>query len=113
MTVFRGSDIGVAGSGGRDPAALAYPLDEEWLKPGGLKVLHVVSRWQLGTAGLSSDPLSPWCGEPAAAGHAPLTLHPSRVVRFLGTPCTTPGPLRAPGRIRCCRPSTTPSTRRR
>ena len=52
----------VVGTGETDAAALAWPLDEEGLRPGGLKFLHVVSRWQLGAAGSSSDPLSPWGG---------------------------------------------------
>ena len=91
----------VVGTGETDPAALACPLDDEWLKPGGLKFLHVVSRWQLGAAGLSSDPLSPWCGEPAfydlaGSGRAPLRLHPSRVVRFLGNPLPDPWTAASP-----------------
>ena len=49
--------------------------------------------------GLDADPLSPWFGEPAlyelsAPGRAPLALHPSRVVRFLGHPL--PDPTLAP-----------------
>ena len=57
--------------------------------------LLVVSRGQLGAAAPSTDPTSPWCGKPAfydlaAAGRAPLRLHPSRVVRFLGTPLPDP-----------------------
>ena len=91
----------VVGTGERDPAVLAWPLDEEGLRPGGLKFLHVVSRWQLGAAGLSSDPLSPWCGEPAmyelaAAGRGALAIHPSRVVRFLGNPLPDPWAMATP-----------------
>ena len=82
------------GTGETDPAALARPLDER-LPRGGLKFLHVVSRWQLGVAALDNDPLSQWVGEPAlyelsAPGRAPLGLHPSRVVRFLGHPLPDP-----------------------
>ena len=85
----------VLGTGETDAAALARPLDEAGIRPGGLKFLHVVSRWQLGAAGLSSDPLNPWCGEPAFydladSGRTPLRLHPSRVVRFLGNPLPDP-----------------------
>ena len=85
----------VIGTGETDPSALARPLDER-LPRGGLKYLHVVSRWQLGASSLDRDPLSPWCGEPAAyellaAGRAPLALHPSRVVRFLGHPLPDSG----------------------
>ena len=77
-----------------DPAALARPLDER-LARGGLKFLHVVSRWQLGAAALEGDPLSPWFGEPAlyelsAPGCGALAIHPSRVVRFLGHPLPDP-----------------------
>ena len=84
----------VIGTGETDPAALAQPLDER-LPRGGLSFLHAVSRWQLGATALGRDPLSPWCGEPAfydivAPGRGALTLHPSRVVRFLGNPLPDP-----------------------
>ena len=83
----------IIGSGETDPARLARPLDER-LPRGGLKYLHVVSRWQLAAGPLDRDPRSPWYGEPAAyeldvGGAAPL-LHPSRVVRFLGNALPDP-----------------------
>ena len=96
MTLGRlhGGGAIVIGDGEPDPARLAQPLDER-LPRGGLAFLHAVSRWQLGASSLDRDPLSPWCGEPAVyelavAGGAPLRLHPSRVVRFLGNPLPDP-----------------------
>ena len=85
----------VVGAGDSDPAALARPLDPDRLGRGGLKYLRAVSRWQLAAGPLERDPASPWWGEPAyyelpGAGSAPLRLHPSRVVRFLGNALPDP-----------------------
>ncbi|MBE7158988.1 MAG: DUF1073 domain-containing protein, partial [Rhodospirillales bacterium] len=58
--------------------------------------MHAVSRWQIAVADTERDPLSPWYGEPksyqvTAPERGTLTLHPSRVVRFLGAPLADPG----------------------
>ena len=54
----------IVGTGEADPAALAGELVPEWIRPGDIKFLHVVSRWQLSAPTLNRDPLSPWFGEP-------------------------------------------------
>ena len=78
-----------------DPAALARELRPETLGEGGLAFLHPVSRWQLAVEEIERDPLSPWYGEPkayqvVAPERGTLTLHPSRVIRFLGAPLADP-----------------------
>ncbi len=85
----------VIGTGETDPAALARPLDPDALPRGGLRFLHVVSRWQLSVPAVDRDPLSPWFGEAlfyevVAPERGALRLHPSRVVRFLGNPLPDP-----------------------
>ncbi len=85
----------ILGTDEGDAAALAAPLHPEAVRPGSLRFLHVVSRWQLGVADTVRDPLDPHYGEPdgyrlAAPGRAELVLHPSRVVRFLGNPYPDP-----------------------
>ncbi|RYC32508.1 DUF1073 domain-containing protein [Lichenibacterium minor] len=84
----------------------------------GLADLHAASRWQLGVSELDLNPLSPWCGEPksytlSSPGLAPLELHPSRVVRFLGNPLPDRARRARCGRTPSCSPCTTPSTPRR
>jgi phage-related protein (TIGR01555 family) len=85
----------VIGTDEDDPASLARPLDPEAVGPDGIRFLHVVSRWQLGASEMVFDPLDPFYGEPssyslAAPLRGELTLHPSRVVRFLGNPLPDP-----------------------
>jgi phage-related protein (TIGR01555 family) len=85
----------VIGTGEQDAAALSQPLHPETIGPGGLKFLHVVSRWQLGATDINRDPLDPFFGEPSsymvvAPERGELQLHPSRVVRFLGNPLPDP-----------------------
>jgi Uncharacterized protein conserved in bacteria len=85
-------------------------LDPESVKEGELKFVHVVTRWQLIAGPLVRDITSPWFGEPSyyqrtnlamppqvelkdpleesGLGYKPgdiLWIHPSRVVRFLGS----------------------------
>ena len=86
----------VLGTTETDPAALAAPLHPETVRVGGLRFLHVVSRWQLGAETVSLDPLDPWFGEPeayvlASPERGELRLHPSRVIRFFGN--ALPDPL--------------------
>ena len=85
----------VIGTSEEDPESLARPLVPEAVAPGGIRFLHVVSRWQLGCSTVTLDPLDPHYGEPssyalAGALRGELLLHPSRVVRFLGNPLPDP-----------------------
>ena len=85
----------VIGTDESDPEALAAPLYPDTLRPGSLRFLHVVSRWQLAAGEVIRDPLDPCFGEPGfytlqAGDRSELTLHPSRVVRFLGNPLPEP-----------------------
>ncbi len=78
-----------------DPAALATPLYPETMRPGSLRFLHVVSRWQLAVTAINHDPLDPYYGEPdryrlTSPERGELALHPSRVIRFLGNPLPDP-----------------------
>lgn len=69
------------------------PQDE--LKPesigkGGLKFVHVLTRWEITAGELDRDPMSPFFGEPKyyqlATGTASVQIHPSRVIRFVSYP---------------------------
>ena len=86
----------IVGTRETDTAALAAELRPEALGENGLAFLHPVSRWQLAIDDIERDPLSPWYGEPTAylvtaPERGTLTLHPSRVIRFLGAPLADPG----------------------
>src|SRR5206468_541461 len=104
--LYGGSAI-LIGDGSPDPT---QPLDPASVGKGGIKFLHVLSRWEIWSGQMDRDPMSEWFGEPlyyqvASAGtsvglptlggpipsmvsqKAPLGsvfVHPSRVVRFLG-----------------------------
>ncbi len=85
----------VIGTAETSAAALACELRPEALGPGGVRFLHVVSRWQVAALAVSRDPLDPWFGEPeayeiVAPERGALRLHPSRVVRFLGAELPDP-----------------------
>ncbi len=54
----------IVGTNETRPQALAAELDPETIRPGDIKFLHVVSRWQLGSPVVNRDPLDPWFGEP-------------------------------------------------
>lgn len=75
----------ILGDGTTDPTK---PLDIETIGLGGLKYVHVLSRWEINAQELERDPMSPFFGEPKyytlSAGTGPVDLHPSRVVRFIG-----------------------------
>lgn len=67
------------------------PLDPEKVTQGGLRYLHALSRYELGTSGqLDRDVNSPYFGRPThyvlrSAGLAnEVKVHPSRVIPFLG-----------------------------
>ena len=86
----------IIGTRESDPASLAGELLPEAVGPNGIAFLHAVSRWQLGVTETERDPLSPWFGEPkayeiAAPERGTIRLHPSRVIRFLGSPLPDPG----------------------
>ncbi len=86
----------IVGTRETDPAALARELIPEAVGPNGIAFLHAVSRWQLGVTETERDPLSPWFGEPkayevTAPARGAIALHPSRVIRFLGSPLPDPG----------------------
>ncbi len=79
----------IVGTNETRPQALAAELDPDTIRPGDIRFLHVVSRWQLGSPVVNRDPLDPWFGEPpyyevVAPERGALQLHPSRVLRFLG-----------------------------
>ena len=85
----------IIGTGESDPAALASELVPDRIRPGDIKFLHVVSRWQLSAPTVNRDPLSRWFGEPdlyeiTAPTRGALQLHPSRVIRFLGNELPDP-----------------------
>ena len=85
----------IIGTGESDPAALASELVPDRLRPGDIKFLHGVSRWQLSAPTVNRDPLSRWFGEPdlyeiTAPTRGALQLHPSRVIRFLGNELPDP-----------------------
>jgi hypothetical protein len=85
----------IIGTQESDPQALASELRPESVGPNGIAFIQTVSRWQLGVAETNRDPLSPYYGEPlsyqvVAPERGALTLHPSRVIRFLGNPLPDP-----------------------
>ncbi|TNC14898.1 DUF1073 domain-containing protein [Methylobacterium terricola] len=62
---------------------------------GGLKYLHVLAQHDISAGTLVRDPLSPYYGEPSiyqmgATGGAPIDVHPSRVIRFIGAELPDP-----------------------
>lgn len=65
------------------------PLDPERIAQGGLKFIHVASRYDIRASGqIDKDPMSPGWGEPlgyemTGTGNRVL-IHPSRVIPFLG-----------------------------
>jgi phage-related protein (TIGR01555 family) len=66
-------------------------LKVENVTKGGLQFVHVLHRHQLKVSELDRDPMSPFFGEPKAytvqpQNAGPLTIHPSRVIRFVGQP---------------------------
>ena len=83
--LFGGSVI-VLGTNDADPR---QPLRVETVKDGGLTYLHVMSRWQISEGQPRLDPADPWFGQPdfftiTGGDGRTATLHPSRVVSFIG-----------------------------
>ena len=74
---------------GTDDRNLMEPLNVARVRLGGLRYAHVMSRHELVEGAKRTDPTDPWYGEPeyfqiSAPGRAPVQLHPSRVVTFIG-----------------------------
>jgi phage-related protein (TIGR01555 family) len=74
------------------------PQDElrpEAIKQGGLRYLHVLTQHDITAGALIRDPLSPYYGEPESytlgqTGGVPVTVHPSRIIRFVGAALPDP-----------------------
>lgn len=84
--LYGGSAIILGVNDGFDPSE---PLNADAIRAGGLRYLHVVSRYELGWGELDRDPESPWFGGPVdytlnTSNSTFLRLHPSRVVTFIG-----------------------------
>lgn len=76
---------------GTGDSILSDELTPERIRRDGIQYLHVMSRFELTAQDLILDPLSPYFGEPtfyslASGNKAGVTIHPSRVVRFVGRP---------------------------
>lgn len=82
-----GGSLIIIGTNDADPSK---ELRVDSVQQGGLKFLHVVSRYGGVYAGeISTDILSPYYGEPSyyqvtPVGGPAMRIHPSRVVRFIG-----------------------------
>lgn len=64
------------------------PIDYDSIKKGDLQFLHVVDRYEITAGKVCRDLLSPYYGEPeyyqvSSEGTGSVTIHPSRVVRFV------------------------------
>lgn len=77
----------VIGDGSTD---VGTELRADRIGRGGIKYLHVLSRYDIIPARIEADPLSPWFGQPISyqlrGASAQAVLHPSRVIRFIGAP---------------------------
>lgn len=76
--------------GTADTADTTQPLEIERIGIDGLQFVHAVSRHELNAVDVITDLASPWYGEPKyyerhTVDGNPLRLHPSRVIRFIGT----------------------------
>ena len=76
---------------GTNDVDLSQELPPERVRRDDVQYLHVMSRFELTAQDLILDPLSPYFGEPtfyslASGNKAGVTIHPSRVVRFVGRP---------------------------
>jgi phage-related protein (TIGR01555 family) len=88
MARLYGGSALLIGDGAPDPSK---PLDVEKVRRGGLKYLHVLSRWEMWSASIQRDPLDEFYGEPEyymlnATEKGGVQIHPSRVIRFIGIP---------------------------
>lgn len=70
------------------PGDTQLPLNANAIKPGDLKFLHVVSRYQVQLGQIVEDTEDPLFGSPAnfriQTGNGQMTFHPSRVICFKG-----------------------------
>jgi phage-related protein (TIGR01555 family) len=76
---------------GVDQGAPEEPLNVDAVGKGALKFVHVLSRYELSIGPLQLDVTSPWYREPMyyearVSQTAQARVHPSRVVRVLGSP---------------------------
>jgi phage-related protein (TIGR01555 family) len=83
-----GGGVILIGDGAPDPAE---ELVIDRIGRGGIKYLHVLSRYEITAGEINRDPLSEFYGEPVdyevrSGENAGQRVHPSRVVRFLGAP---------------------------
>ena len=83
--LYGGSAL-ILGDGADRPST---PLDPERIAQGGLKFVHVASRYDIRASGqIDKDPMSPGWGEPLGyemtGTRGGVTIHPSRVIPFLG-----------------------------
>ncbi|WP_152045491.1 phage portal protein [Aureimonas psammosilenae] len=82
-----GGAVLVLGDGANDPR---QELRVDGVKKGGLRYLHVLSRHEIAANDVDRDPVSPYFGEPKSyqinSASQSVELHPSRVVRFIGSP---------------------------
>ncbi|MGB1561562.1 MAG: anti-CBASS protein Acb1 family protein [Sinimarinibacterium flocculans] len=79
------------GTGDSDPS---QPLNPETVKAGGIKYLTVMTRRVLKAAELDTDPMSQTYNLPrfytVSGNGAHANIHPSRLIRFVGTPHPEP-----------------------
>ncbi|MEP9376190.1 phage portal protein [Aquabacter sp. CN5-332] len=84
--LFGGAAL-LIGTGDANPAE---PLDPARIGKDGIKYLTVLTRRQLAAGDIETDPLSPLYGQPkfyqVSGAAAQVTIHPSRLVRFIGAP---------------------------
>lgn len=79
--LYGGSAL-ILGTGDTDPS---QPLRPDSVSEGGLQFIHVASRYEIAAGQLERDPASPRWGEPVSyTMGGTLTLHPSRVIPFIG-----------------------------
>lgn len=81
-----GGSVIILGEKGGNPA---LPLDIDRLAAGGLEYIHVASRYEISAGEINRDAASAGWGEPTSYTMASnvrgnLTIHPSRVIPFIG-----------------------------
>lgn len=83
----------ILGTGDTDPS---LPLNADSIGEGGLKYVHVVSRYDIASGLLNLDLMSEYYGQPeyyeirSVAGRPAVRMHPSRMVRFIGNELPDP-----------------------
>lgn len=92
--IFGGAVIFVGGLPGLDTME---PLDVEAVRPGSLRSLTVLNRYQINAEGVIRDPMSPWVGGPERYSlqmdnrGGQVYIHPSRVILINGERAPTTG----------------------